>query len=194
MRRRLRGLLRALLDRLIEVEVIGQEECPMMLRWQFLNLGFVKAMIHYFPAEVSDRDPHDHPRSFLTFVLRGRYRDESWHKLSGELEDKHGLRLSRRIVPPEGIRRVEHVRAGAVKFRAAEHLHIVETDEVGCWTLVVMGPVKRDWGFVRVGRGVSLRGKWMPFKTYLDLFGGVARCEAPPGSADIFPEQGKEST
>lgn len=190
MRKKFRSALVFLLDRFVGREVIGQEACPLMLRWTLLAPGrgepWFKVLVHYFPAEVSDRDPHDHPRSFLTFVLRGRYRDESWHPLGNELEEKHGIRLSHRLVPPEGMRKLEHVRAGAVKFRAAEHLHIVETDRVGCWTLVMMGPLKRDWGFVRVGR-VPLRGVWLPWKQYVKDFGGVIRCDAPPVPFEDVP-------
>lgn len=175
MRKKLRRALLAGLDLLWKREVIGQEECPLMLRWTLADLGGLKLLVHHFPPEISDRDPHDHPRPFVTFVLRGRYRDESWHQLSGELEEKHGLRLGEGIVPPEGIRRVEHVRAGAVKYRAAEHMHIVETDEVGCWTLVVMGPLKREWGFMRLESG-----SWWPWGKYVERFGGVIRCEAEP--------------
>lgn len=156
MRKRLRGALRAALDRLVEVEVIGQEECPLMMRWTFLDVGVLRAMIHFFPAEVSDRDPHDHPRSFVTFVLRGNYRDESW-------------------CHPECCKRCERVGAGAIRYRAAEHMHIVETDAVGCWTLVLMGPLKREWGFMRIGSR-----EWWPWGKYIQRFGGVTRCESPP--------------
>lgn len=167
MRRRLRLLLEAL----VQVEVIGQEECPMMLRWEFLNLGFVKAMVHYFPPEVSDRDPHDHPRSFVTFVLRGHYRDESWEEPGFEARQR-----SPHFIPVfEKLRRTERVKAGAVKYRPAKYLHIVETDEVGCWTLVVMGPIMREWGFRRLETG-----RWWPWGKYIQKFGGVTRCDAEP--------------
>jgi hypothetical protein len=168
---RFRRALRGLLERNVEVEVIGQESCPMMLRWEFLNWGFVKAMVHYFPAEVSDRDPHDHPRPFVTLVLRGNYRDESW--LPGDTtHTASGIELP----PPHG----ERIHTGAFRYRRADHLHIVETDGVGCWTLVVMGPVVRDWGFVRLATG-----SWWQWGRYIQRFGGVARCDAPPDTMNV---------
>jgi hypothetical protein len=161
------------MERFIEREVIGQESCPLMLRWTFLDWGFVKAMIHYFPAEVSDRDPHDHPRPFVTLVLRGSYRDESWdwREFSWDPRKKKEWKNERTV---------ERVRAGAFRFRRAEHLHIVETDEVGCWTLVVMGPVVRDWGFVRLTTGL-----WWEWGKYVQKFGGVVRCDAPADTMNV---------
>jgi hypothetical protein len=159
------------MERHIKCEVIGQEACPLMLRWTFLDWGFLKAMIHYFPAEISDRDPHDHPRPFVTFVLRGNYRDESW-KPGDETHTASGIELP----PPH----CERVSAGAIKYRSAKHLHIVETDVLGCWTLVVMGPIVREWGFVR------LSGKWWDWGKYIQRFGGVTRCDAPPDKMGIF--------
>jgi hypothetical protein len=161
-----------MLERNVEVEVIGQEACPMMLRWEFLSTRFLKAMVHYFPAEVSDRDPHDHPRPFVTFVLRGNYRDESWERISGGTEPDEA-QIGRMVK--------ERVHAGAVRYRPASHLHIVETDGVGCWTLVVMGPIVREWGFVRLSTGL-----WWEWGRYIQRFGGVARCDAPPDKMGVF--------
>lgn len=162
---KLRRALRLLMERNVKCEVIGQEACPLMLRWTFLDWGFVKAMIHYFPAEISDRDPHDHPRSFVTFVLRGNYRDESWPREGRP-----------------GTKRLERLKPGAVKYRPATHMHIVETDARACWTLVVMGPIVRDWGFMRLSTGL-----WWDWGKYIQRFGGVTRCDAPADQMGIFP-------
>jgi hypothetical protein len=161
-RRRLRGALRRALDRLVKAEVIGQEECPMMVRWSLWLPGprdapWIKVLIHYFPPNVSDRDPHDHPRSFLTFILRGRYFNTEWVEVN--LPDQ------------KYMAEMELVEAGRVIYRRADHTHIVETDDYGCWTLVVMGPEHRKWGFLRGDR-------WIPFRRYIDLYGGVTRCES----------------
>lgn len=171
MRKFLRQRLRQALDDLIEVEIIGQEDCPMMLRWTFANLGFLKGMVHYFPPNVSDRDPHDHPRPFLTFVLRGRYFDTSWEKY-GDLE-----------APT-----IEMVEAGGIRYRPAKHMHIVDTDDRGAWTIVVMGPLVREWGFLRLSTGL-----WWEWGKYIQRFGGVMRCEEGP-SHTVKPEDLDEPT
>lgn len=36
-----------------------------------------------------------------------------------------------------------------------------------------MGPLKREWGFLR-------RGRWWHFEKYIELFGGVIRCDEGP--------------
>lgn len=152
MRSYLRHLLESALRKAFVTEVIGQDECPMMLRWTILAPGkppLFKVLVHYFPPNVSDRDPHDHPRSFLTFILRGSYFNVEWHGEEQELE-----LLSR----------------GAIRYRPAEHTHIVETGDEGAWTLVIMGPEIRKWGFLRNGR-------WLPWKRYVEWYGGVVRCD-----------------
>lgn len=140
----------------------------MMVRWTFLRIGgknkpWVKMMIHHFPPNVTDRDPHDHPRPFVTFVLNGRYFDTEWEKLDPPLDLGHGD-LQHYMIS------IEELRAGAVRYRPAEHMHITETDNAGAWTLVVMGPEERQWGFLR-------NDTWWPFKNYINRFGGVIRCE-----------------
>lgn len=180
-RHNLRRALRAALERAFVTEIIGQPECPAMLRWTLADTKLGKVMIHYFPPEVIDRDPHDHPWSFVTLVLRGEYRDESWFNPSFEARQASPFHI-----PPEGIKLTERLRAGAIRFRPADHLHIVETDEKGCWTLVISGPLSRDWGFVRVGRGTGIdRGRWFPFKEYVERWGGVRRCDA--AEAEVVP-------
>jgi hypothetical protein len=49
----------------------------------------------------------------------------------------------------------------------ASHLHRVRSSECGnCWTLVIVLPKSKPWGFVQ-------DGVWIPFKQY--VFGGKSR-------------------
>lgn len=162
MRRAFRRGCVALLNRLIDVEVIGQEACPLMMVWEFTSNPLFKARMHYFPPEVTDRDPHDHPRSFVTFVLRGSYVDTSWDPATHDLST------------------IELVEAGQLIYRPASHLHIVETQEKGCWTFVIMGPIIREWGFMRL-----TSAEWWPWGKYIQRFGGVIRCDAPPDKMGV---------
>jgi len=163
-RMKFRRALVGLLDRVVGREAIGQPECPLMLRWTLWaprrgEEPWFKVLVHYFPPNVSDRDPHDHPRSFFTFILRGRYFNTEWEDYGGEF-----------TVPT-----IEMIDAGRIVYRPADHTHIVETGDAGCWTLVVMGPLKRPWGFVHL-EDMS----WWPWKRYVEEFGGVIRCDAEP--------------
>jgi hypothetical protein len=153
-----RKACRRFLEKAYVTEVIGQDECPMMLRWSIWMPGpekrpWFKLLVHYFPPNVSDRDPHDHPRPFFTLILRGFYFNTEWEDYGG-------------IVAPT----IEMLRTGEVRYRPAKHTHIVETGDAGAWTLVLMGPEVRPWGFLR-------DGKWWPWKPYVEEFGGVVRCD-----------------
>lgn len=150
-------LARRALERLVKAEVIGQEECPMMVRWTLFKLpfGLGKLMVHHFPPNVTDRDPHDHPSSFVSLILKGGYFNTEWEDYGGE------------IVPT-----IEWLGRGALVYRPVDHMHITETGDSGAWTLILMGPKIRKWGFYRIEDG-----KWWPFMDYIERFGGVIRCD-----------------
>lgn len=109
-------------------EIIGPDACPLMYRRTLVSHRWVKILWHRFVPNSHDRDPHDHPRSFVTFVLRGSYLDDS---------------------PTGGM---DLVSAPAIRFRRATHAHVTYVGPEGCTTLVVMGPLERPWGFIRDGR------------------------------------------
>jgi hypothetical protein len=106
-------------------EIIGPAECPILLRRTLAACRFGKLLLHEFMPNATDGAFHDHPASFLTFVLHGGYTD----------------------VTPEG--KHDHVNAPTVRFRRAEHAHITEVGVLGCTTFVVMFRKRRDWGFFR---------------------------------------------
>lgn len=197
-------------------EVIGAADCPIILRWTIIDAkpptvspssnpegqsngrpGSLillpkkltrdrKLMLHRFLPNVEDRDPHDHPRGFWTFVLWGGYFDlVPCDRCGGE----------GRYVPNRGIAGIpEHgdypkmvepifcgtckgtglvvgdrMKPGTLRYRPAEHRHVTQSSADGAWTLVVMGPLERPWGF---WRGV----KWWPWKDYEEEFGFSMRC------------------
>lgn len=102
-------------------ERLGLETCPYVVRWR-LETPWFSIRLHHWLAPDDDRAPHDHPWSFTTFVIKGGYRDAS----------------------PAGD---EHLRAPAIRHRAATHQHTVFPDPGGAWTILVTGPKTRDWGF-----------------------------------------------
>jgi hypothetical protein len=142
-----------------EREIIGPPECPLFHRWTLLEpkiRGRVpfKVMLHHFMPNRQDADvPHDHPRSFVTLVLRGGY-DDLIPDANGDLHVG------------------DHLSAPTVRFRRAEHAHMTRTDDRGAWTLVIMGPERRPWGFWR-------EGKWWHVKEFERIFGFAWRCADP---------------
>lgn len=127
------------------VEIIGPPECPLMARRTLVSRRSFKVLLHEFFPNASDEAHHDHPRSFLTFVYQGGYDD----------------------LQPDG--NVDHVYAPAIRYRRAEHAHITKVGPDGAKTLVIMGRLRREWGFIR-------DGKWYEWRRFERLFGLNWRC------------------
>lgn len=127
-------------------EVIGPSECPIMYRRTLLSGRLGKVLWHRFVASASDEAHHDHPRSFVTVVLRGGYDD----------------------VQPDGT--TDRVYAPAIRYRPAKHAHITKVGAKGATTIVVMGPLQREWGFY------DAEGKWYPWRVFERIFGLNWRC------------------
>lgn len=145
-----------------EREVIGPPECPILYRWTLLPWGELKhedasvrwkLMIHRFLPNADDRDMHDHPRGFVTVVVRGWY-------------DDHNLDVGTNVIS------TERMRPGKIRYRPAKHIHRTRVGPKGCWTIVVMGPIERAWGFWRGGR-------WMCWREHARLYGPGMRCDEP---------------
>ncbi len=153
-----------LMDRLFFYETMsGNGACAVYLeRWTLFDLrklGYA-IYLHRFLGDDWAIDPHDHPRRFISVGLWGWY----WEDVFRE-----------RVLPlqPDGSSiygaLLETVRHVAPWFRTfpANHLHRVRASECGnCWTLVIVLPKSRGWGFVQ-------DGQWVPFKEY--VFGGKSR-------------------
>lgn len=126
-------------------EVIGPSECPIMFRRTLVSSRWGKLLFHRFLPGASDEAPHDHPRSFVTIVLRGGYDD----------------------VKPDGS--IDRVYAPTIRYRSAEHAHITKVGSEGATTVVIMGRLRREWGFWR-------EGKWFEWRRFERLFGLNWRC------------------
>jgi hypothetical protein len=61
------------------------------------------------------------------------------------------------------------MRAGGVRYRPPTYTHRTKVHKSGAWTIVIMGPLKREWGFV-------VNGKWMFWRKYAEQFGHGMRC------------------
>ena len=93
--------------------------------------GFLGSVtVHRFRRNDADV-PHDHSFDFLTFILRGAYREERYEWKDGVL-----------IVKGDHL-----LKAGQVAFRSARTIHRVHVDGGEAWTLVLRGPKRRAWSF-----------------------------------------------
>lgn len=155
-------------------EVIGPPDCPILYRWTLLPWrGFghsewpFKLHVHRFLPNADDRDVHDHPRPFWTFVVWGYYDDMSpCPRCAGLYFGHYGCGLCE----GNGVVLHERMKRGMLRRRPAVHRHRTRVGPQGCWTIVLMGPFQRDWGFWR-------GGVWWFHKNYEARFGYAMRCD-----------------
>lgn len=109
-------------------EINGRERCPTYLfRWHLASAFGCRLYLHRFVGEDWSKDPHDHPKRFISIGLWSSYLE----------------------VTPTGQRRF---RAPWVRSFPAEHQHRILTPWGECWTLVLTLRATREWGFWHEGR------------------------------------------
>ena len=119
-----------------------------MRRWRLIDLPWFGVRIHHIVRSDHDREMHDHPFSFISFILRGGYYEHRPHaKIKGFILDSDGKRWTD----------VKRHGAGSIVVRKAEDLHRLDlaiisesethVEERGTWTFVLRGPRRREWGF-----------------------------------------------
>ena len=106
---------------------------PYLTVYTLLRVAGISVCIHHFHRGDEDRDCHDHPFSFLSLVLRGRYRE---HFHDGSWADRGPCSLA---------------------LRSSLHRHRIELLRRPCVTLCVKRAVDRDWGFWSDGTFVPWR-------------------------------------
>ncbi len=110
--------------------------------------------VHHILRSDPD-DLHDHPWWNMSLILRGYYwevtpRDQGMPGASDSLP--HNLKTTLRA-------------RGQIAFRKAEVRHrILVQKGHTCWTIFIMGPKFRDWGF-HTSRG------WIHWESYVDQRG-----------------------
>ena len=101
--------------------LIGSGTDVYLDRTYIIQTPWFGIMFHRIFRPDRQRDLHDHPWNFLSFVLRGSYIEDS----------PHGVKLRRWI-----------------NWKWAEDRHsICEVSRSPVWTLVFTGRKRRTWGF-----------------------------------------------
>lgn len=122
------------------------------------QVGPYTIYLHKIVRSDDDADPHDHRwRNWGALILSGGYIDEQWKKTATGRE----------------VSNLEQMSAGTWRTRLATHLHRVRLiDEARpTWTLVIRGPLVREWGFE------TTKG-WMAWEPYLAERRAVAAARA----------------
>lgn len=113
--------------RLIKTKTFCGLNGPYLTVHTLLNLFFLKRPVsiclHNFHRGDEDPDPHDHPFSFISFLLIGSYREYA--------EDNTYI-LRKRF---------------SIAYRPATHRHRVQPTTDRCWTLCIKRKALREWGF-----------------------------------------------
>lgn len=86
-------------------------------------------LLHRIHLADADRWPHDHPWWFVGLVLKGSYLENRY--------DSQGVFCGQ----------VER-RRFSLAFRRASDLHDIAEVSNDLWTLVLVGPKRRRWGFM----------------------------------------------
>jgi hypothetical protein len=107
-----------------------------MTRWVLVQTRWFSVYVHRFGTADPRPTLHDHPYSFVSFVIRGGYYEQFGY---------YGVRTRRG--PERLVRRIN--------VKRAEAFHVItKLLRVPTWTLVLTGPRRRGWGYLDPG------GKW----------------------------------
>lgn len=133
------------------VKVVDGQTVLYLRRYFIWRCSWFNIFLHYIPMPDTDRDPHDHPWSFLSVRLRGGY-----------LEDVYQNR---------NVRTTHYNDAPSVGWRKAETVHKITHVKPGTWTLIITGPARREWGFLRLDE--EGKDKWVFWREYLNCWDKV---------------------
>lgn len=105
------------------------------MRRRTLSTPWGAIRIHHILRSDQREHFHDHPFDFTSLILAGGY-----------VEHRPGMEP-------------RTCRPGSVVRRRAEDLHALELIGKSAWTIVVTGPIRRDWGFMT-------EDGWVPASQY----------------------------
>lgn len=140
------------LDRLERRVINGCESrTPYLTRYYLLRSRWLSVYLHQFHRSDEGTELHDHPWHFVAVILKGGY----WEWLRTPSRHTPGLTfLEQHWRPP-----------GSILIRPAATAHRVEVDSDRLpWSLVILGPIVRKWGF-------HTPSGWMHWKTHLRSLG-----------------------
>lgn len=130
-------LLKARARRTPPVKHLGSANGDLYMgRWRLVDEGGYEgkvggtewsARLHHIVRPDHDRDLHNHPFSYRTYVVKGWYEEL--------------------YLDPQGIKRHRRISAGETQYSAGTFHRITKVSPGGVWTVFVMDENMGDWGF-----------------------------------------------
>jgi hypothetical protein len=136
------------------VKEVDGEKVLYLRRYFVWRSKYFNVFLHNIVRPDEDPDPHDHPWSFTSVVLRGGYTEQRFVALGTSKTDYKFWGF------------FETRNAPSIGFRDARTIHQIVFVKPGTWTLVFTGPVKREWGF-------WTEGGWKFWREYLNVWDKV---------------------
>lgn len=124
-----------------------------LTRLHLVKTPKASAYLHWIHEADPQPDPHDHPVTFLSIVLRGGYVEENTCGKGQPVMRPRGRRWWRREVR-------------WFNFIRATHVHRIVHVEPGTLTLCFAGPPVHEWGFHTLRFGGWFAGAWISWKDY----------------------------
>ena len=124
---------------------------PMLIRYRLIQSPHGSLYVHHHLRPDADRDVHDHPWWFCTFVLRGGYVEEFRPK-------RHKFDLVWR----RAFGYSWHNRFHRMSLQSAHKIVYVKPNT---WTLLVVSKKKQEWGFWVQGPA-HIQSSFVPWRQY----------------------------
>ena len=109
--------------------IVDEEDNEYLVRYRIFDTPWLRLYLHIIKRSDGDRDMHDHPWNFLSFILRGGYFEYTpWTRKTPYHNEWKGV--------------------GSIIRHSASDLHRIELlENKHCWSLVLAGTKSRKWGF-----------------------------------------------
>jgi hypothetical protein len=112
-------------------------ELVYLRRFRVFQTPYVALYVHWIMTPDTDRDPHDHPWNFFSFILRGGYTERLWETTTWPAGRTESQRISY-------IRRWNRF----TLHRMPRHLaHKIISADTGLVTVILTGRRQGSWGF-----------------------------------------------
>ena len=110
-------------------------------RWEIWSTKWFNIYLHFINKADEDKHMHDHPWSFWSIILKGKYIEFLEQPKPGSIVSRGFLNMA---------------------YRKKNTYHMIGVLVEPTWSLVITGPGGREWGY-------STEQGWIDNKTYRKL-------------------------